>query len=69
MYKIMFSTEYGNDLDSICFEGGLEECVRMFNKIENDCVADPYEERCYIADENGEEMDWFDIEEIGYNID
>ena len=62
MFKIM--CEWWNGECEV-FEGTLEECVRNFDEMDEAHVADPWEERCYIVDENGNEMNWFDIEEMG----
>lgn len=66
MYRIMF--ENYKDCWEM-FEGSLEECVKNFDEIEDENVADDQEEECYIVDENGNRMSWIEIEEMGYNID
>lgn len=49
----------------VAFEGTLAECVENFDRVEDENIADDQEERCFIVDENGRELSWLEIEEMG----
>lgn len=53
MFRIMF--ECWCDTCEV-FEGTLEECEENLDKMENLYCADPWEDRVFIVDENGNEI-------------